>query len=175
MYGKNWKDYSTEEKIKLHNKHVSESHKGHSSVSHMSNETYEQWKANISKTLTGRHLSKETKQKIGLKSKGRNPYVHKTTEEKHKSHMKGVATIKNKPLVEQQQIIQKYKESMANRTEQEKLQTHLKHSISVSGKKNPAFGRKWMYNPNTKEKVYSKKEDVQKYLAIGFVFGTGKK
>lgn len=49
------------------------------------------------------------------------------------------------------------------------------HSKKMSGKNNPAFGRKWMYNPITNEKVYSKKDDIQKYLNLGYIFGTGKK
>lgn len=49
------------------------------------------------------------------------------------------------------------------------------HSQKMMGKNNPAFGRRWMYNPITKEKIYSKKEDIQKYLDLGFILGTGKK
>ena len=53
--------------------------------------------------------------------------------------------------------------------------TKQKLSKANSGKNNPAFGRKWMYNPITKEKVYPKKDDVQIYLDKGFIYGTGKR
>jgi len=32
------------------------------------------------------------------------------------------------------------------------------------GENNPCYGRKWMYNPTTKDKIYPKKEECQKYL-----------
>ena len=174
MYGKSWKDFMTEDEILLRNKRESESHKGISPIQFMTKETYKQWKLKISKKLTGTHLSEETRRKIGLKSKGRNPYANKTPEENHASHMKGVKTFKNKPINEQQQAVQKRKQSLDNRSEDEKMKTHIKHSTSVSGEKNPAFGRKWMHlkgSSRKEDRVYVKADEQQNYLKIGYVYG----
>ena len=43
------------------------------------------------------------------------------------------------------------------------------------GNKSKSFttkGRKWMYNPTTKHKIYIKAIDIQHYLDIGYKFGT---
>ena len=50
-----------------------------------------------------------------------------------------------------------------------------KLSNKNNGENNPCYGRKWMYNPTTKDKIYPKKEECQKYLEQGYIFGTGKK
>ena len=39
-----------------------------------------------------------------------------------------------------------------------------KLSNKNNGENNPCYGRKWMYNPTTKDKIYPKKEECQKYL-----------
>ena len=42
------------------------------------------------------------------------------------------------------------------------------------GNKSKSFttkGRKWMYNPTTKHKIYVKAIDIQYYLDIGYKFG----
>lgn len=36
---------------------------------------------------------------------------------------------------------------------------------------NPAFGRKWMYHPNTREQVYVKGDEIKRYIELGFQFG----
>ena len=46
-------------------------------------------------------------------------------------------------------------------------------SVSVKGQNNPCFGRKWMYNPITKDKVYVLTDDVERYKALGYVNKTG--
>ena len=52
---------------------------------------------------------------------------------------------------------------------------HLKENhTDVSGRKNPAFGRKWMQNIKTLDIVYVDKDDIQKYLDAGYIFGTKK-
>ena len=50
-----------------------------------------------------------------------------------------------------------------------------KISKASKGENNGCYGRKWMYNQITKEKVYPKKDDVQIYLDKGFIYGTGKR
>ena len=50
-----------------------------------------------------------------------------------------------------------------------------KISKASKGENNGCYGRKWMYNPITKDKVYPKKEDQQIYLNQGYLFGMGKK
>lgn len=45
----------------------------------------------------------------------------------------------------------------------------LNFGEKYKGDGNPAFGRKWVYNPTTKERKYIKKNEVDFYLANGFV------
>ena len=42
------------------------------------------------------------------------------------------------------------------------MKTHIKHSTSVSGEKNPAFGRKWMHlkgSSRKEDRVYVKADE----------------
>lgn len=43
--------------------------------------------------------------------------------------------------------------------------------ISKSGEKNPNFGKKWMFNPNTNHRICVKEEEIQKYIDGGYVRG----
>lgn len=43
--------------------------------------------------------------------------------------------------------------------------------ISKSGEKNPNFGKKWMFNPNTNHRICVKEEEIQKYIDDGYVRG----
>ena len=40
----------------------------------------------------------------------------------------------------------------------------------MSGKNNPSYGKKWMNNGINR--VYVKSEEIQKYLNLGYKFGT---
>lgn len=52
-----------------------------------------------------------------------------------------------------------------------------KKSISkhTRGKNNPAYGHIWLYNATINDRVYVKKEEVQKYLDVGYNYGLGLK
>ena len=41
-------------------------------------------------------------------------------------------------------------------------------------KNNQAYGKKWIYNPNTKETLFVKLSDIDKYFHLGFIFGNGR-
>lgn len=43
--------------------------------------------------------------------------------------------------------------------------------ISKSGEKNPNFGKKWMFNPNTNHRICVKEDEIQKYIDDGYVRG----
>ena len=50
---------------------------------------------------------------------------------------------------------------------------HLKER-NFSGKRNPAYGRKWMHlkgSSKKEDRVYVKENEFQKYLKLGYVFG----
>lgn len=43
--------------------------------------------------------------------------------------------------------------------------------ISKSGEKNPNFGKKWMFNPNTNHRICVREDEIQKYIDDGYVRG----
>lgn len=45
----------------------------------------------------------------------------------------------------------------------------------IKDKNNPAYGRKWLTNPQTGEIIYVKSSEVSQYLSNGFIFGAHKK
>ena len=71
--------------------------------------------------------------------------------------------------------ISKYKNRIAHLGKKVSIKTKQKISMATKGENNPCYGRKWMYNPTTKDKIYPKKEECQKYLEQGYIFGIGKK
>ena len=88
------------------------------------------------------------------RSGSKNPRFGKKLTDKEKQHLSKILSGKNHPMYGK---------------------TRPEHSKKMSGPNNPSFGKKWMFNPLTNEKVYSKNDDIQKYLNNGFVFGTGRK
>lgn len=57
------------------------------------------------------------------------------------------------------------------RSELHKKRLSLSAFGKHNGELNGCFGRKWMHHPITQDKVYPKKEDIQKYLDFGYIFG----
>lgn len=49
----------------------------------------------------------------------------------------------------------------------------LKISKSTTAENNGCYGKRWLYNPNTKDKVYVFEDEIQKYLDLGYIKGTG--
>ena len=53
---------------------------------------------------------------------------------------------------------------------------HQRQSASLSGKKNPAYGRKWMHlkgSTRKEDRVYVKPDQIDHYLSLGYIFGSG--
>ena len=48
-----------------------------------------------------------------------------------------------------------------------------KTSKSTTGENNGCFGKRWLHNPNTKDKVYVQESEVQNYIQLGYIEGTG--
>ena len=61
--------------------------------------------------------------------------------------------------------------SVLNRSANKRQEIHDKYSKRTQGKGNPAYGRKWMYNPSTNERIYVKGNEVEKYKKLGYVIG----
>ena len=141
MYGKNSEANMSKEAILLKRKRQSLALKGRI----FSLETRQK----ISQVNTGRIISKETRKKISNTLTG---FKH-TQESKNKMslHQRG----KKKPP----------------RSELHKKRLSLSAFGKHDGKLNGCFGRKWMHHPITQDKVYPKKEDIQKYLDLGYIFG----
>ena len=66
-------------------------------------------------------------------------------------------------------ISERTKEAMW-RPEVRKKYLEAMSKLDLSGENNPAFGRKWMNNGT--ETIYVKNSEVNKYISIGYVFGT---
>lgn len=47
-------------------------------------------------------------------------------------------------------------------------------SENTSGENNGCYGKRWLHNPLTNDKVYVQKDDVQKYKDLGYIEGSGK-
>lgn len=58
-----------------------------------------------------------------------------------------------------------------NHKEESKLKIGKANSISQSGSKNSNFGHHWMYNKTSKISRSVKKEEVEKYIADGWILG----
>lgn len=121
--------------------------------------------------IIGRKLSEETKRKISLSEKG----VPKSLESRknYSKASKGKLYVFN-PLENKVKRIDKLElEKYLNDGWLHKInpETAKKKSISEGGKNNPAYGKKWMYHPLTKERVYVLEKETQKFLDNGFIFG----
>ena len=66
-------------------------------------------------------------------------------------------------------------DTISNNCRREKILK--KHSLDMSGVKNPAYGksyvkgRKWLYNSTTKQEVYVYPEKISHYISKGFKLG----
>ena len=52
---------------------------------------------------------------------------------------------------------------------------HQRQSASLSGPKNPAYGRKWMHlkgSTKKEDRVYVKPDQIDHYLKLGYIFGS---
>lgn len=50
-------------------------------------------------------------------------------------------------------------------------ETKKKISEAKKGDNNPHFGKKWMFNPNTKHRICVKEDEIQKYIEDGYLRG----
>lgn len=71
------------------------------------------------------------------------------------------------PPVKKLTLKERLGEERYNKLQEQKSKNSL-------GEKNPSFGKKWMFNPNTNDRVYCKQDNIQKYLELGYIFGNGK-
>lgn len=141
MYGKSIKDYMSPEKFKLHCE-------------------------KISKSNTGKIVSIETRQKISKSNKGK--IVSKECREKISKTLTGYKRPKN--ICEKiSKSLKGFKRPPRTLEHRQKLGKALKGKCA--GEKNGCFGRKWMHHPITQDKVYAKKDEIQHYLELGYIFG----
>lgn len=69
------------------------------------------------------------------------------------------------------EMCQKRHNSILNRSDKKRKEIHDIYSKRTQGKRNPAYGRKWIYNPTTNDRVYVKENEVKNYKNLGYVIG----
>ncbi len=182
MYGKDWRDGKTKQEILLHHQHVKEAY----------------WNKPEEKRQEFKQKCKERKPHTGI-----NPYHDKTKEELLIIKQRKQQTWKNKPKEELEIYSQQLSEQRKNYSKEKKNEIKIKKQNTwknknknelkqlkdnmrkkVSGKNNgmygvhrlgekaPCFGRKIMHNNDGNKFV--KKDEIQKYLALGYKFGKKK-
>lgn len=99
--------------------------------------------------------------------------------EEYKLHVaQGLAKSSDKRAINQSKAISgknnpMYGQSVVDHMTPEKValwRQHLKER-NFKGSGNPAYGRKWMYDPKTNKRKYVKADEVEYYLSIGYVIG----
>ena len=166
-------------KSEAHKKKMSASLKGISSKSFMTPETILQWKANMSKARKGIPKSEEHKRKIGLGNKGKvrtqemkDNLRKKNTGKKRTAETKLKISLahKGKKVSEETRKRMSKNNAMNNHTimdfmTEDEIQ-QWRENISKSSR-----GRKKMIHPITGKRINPKKEDCQKFLDQGYIFG----
>jgi len=115
--------------------------------------------------MYGKHLSEETKRKISEAHKGK--IISDETKAKMSASLKG-RTSWNKGKHLSEETRRKISENQKGKhilTEEQRN----KISERTKGENNPAFGRKWMTNGINR--VYVKKDEIDKYINLGYRFG----
>lgn len=105
----------------------------------------------------GKHHTEETKQRISNATKGKNnPMYGKRGKDNPNTGLKRT-----------EEQIQKIKDSKTP-------EVRKRQSEKVSGEKNQAFGKKWIYNKENDEQLFLPQEECEKYLLIGYEYGQRK-
>lgn len=119
--------------------------------------------------------------------KWRKSIENRTVEQQNKITEKRLATLNARTDEQKEATKEKLKNTIASRTKEQQEQINKKHSVGLkkhytehpeqakehsirmTGKGNPAYGRKWMNNGI--ERVYVKASDIQTYLDNGYIIG----
>lgn len=166
-------------KSEEHKKKISKAHIGVNTLANLSEEQLKAYSDKISKRFKGVPKSDEHKRKIGLGNKGKvrtqemkDNLRKKNTGKKHtaESKLKMSLSHKGKKFSEETRKLMSKNNAMNNHTIMDFMTEdeirQWRENISKSSR-----GRKRMIHPITGKRVFPKKEDCQKFLDQGYIFG----
>ena len=144
----------------------------HACTEYMSKEKIKQWKSNISKAISGKnnpmygkHLFDFMTEEQIIQWKQKHKYKNKMDHPCYGRKMM-YAPDKTRHYIKKDEV-QKYLKLGW------KLSNLEMRKLNVD-KNNQAYGKKWIYNPNTKETLFVKLSDIDKYFHLGFILGNGR-